>query len=81
MCVCVLVLNPQNPVHLASQGFGQSPRGCGCFGDKSINIFLEKYNFQHIFRGHEAQKSGHITRPVFVPHPRTQALELAQMRA
>jgi len=26
--------------------------------DRSINIFLEKYNFQHIFRGHEAQKSG-----------------------
>ena len=27
-------------------GFGLSPRGCGCFGDRSIDIFLEKYHFQ-----------------------------------
>ena len=40
-----------------ASGFGLSPRGCGCFGDKSITTFLHKYGFEHIFRGHEAQKS------------------------
>mmetsp|Transcript_53897 Transcript_53897/g.131759 ORF Transcript_53897/g.131759 Transcript_53897/m.131759 type:complete len:651 (+) Transcript_53897:121-2073(+) len=39
-------------------GFGMSPRGCSCFGERSLDIFLNKYSFQHVFRGHEAQQSG-----------------------
>ncbi len=31
-------------------GFGMSPRGCSCFGERSMDLFLNKYNFQHVFR-------------------------------
>mmetsp|Transcript_40641 Transcript_40641/g.128150 ORF Transcript_40641/g.128150 Transcript_40641/m.128150 type:complete len:616 (-) Transcript_40641:113-1960(-) len=51
--------SPDQALHeLDEAGFGQSSRGCASFSDRSIDIFLSKYNFQHIFRGHEAQKSG-----------------------
>ena len=43
---------------LDPNGFGMSARGCTCFGEKSIDAFLRLHKFQHVFRGHEAQKSG-----------------------
>jgi len=43
---------------LDGEGFGQSPRGSSCFGKQALEGFLEKYRFEHILRGHEAQKSG-----------------------
>jgi hypothetical protein len=43
---------------LDQKGFGMSARGCTCFGEKSIDLFLEIHNFKHVFRGHEAQQSG-----------------------
>jgi diadenosine tetraphosphatase ApaH/serine/threonine PP2A family protein phosphatase len=56
--------DPSTPEQEASAGeldqigFGLSPRGCACFGERSVDNFLAKYGFQHVFRGHEAQKSG-----------------------
>jgi hypothetical protein len=43
---------------LDQNGFGMSARGCTCFGEKSIDIFLDIHNYKHVFRGHEAQQSG-----------------------
>lgn len=43
---------------LDPNGFGMSARGCTCFGERSIDAFLRLHKFQHVFRGHEAQKSG-----------------------
>jgi diadenosine tetraphosphatase ApaH/serine/threonine PP2A family protein phosphatase len=43
---------------LDPNGFGLSARGCTCFGERSIDAFLRLHKFQHVFRGHEAQKSG-----------------------
>jgi len=43
---------------LDSNGFGQSARGCTCFSERSIALFLEIHGFKHVFRGHEAQQSG-----------------------
>mmetsp|Transcript_4386 Transcript_4386/g.12931 ORF Transcript_4386/g.12931 Transcript_4386/m.12931 type:complete len:417 (-) Transcript_4386:799-2049(-) len=43
---------------LDNSGFGLSARGCTCFGEKSVETFLHIHKFQHVFRGHEAQKSG-----------------------
>ena len=43
---------------LDQNGFGLSARGCTCFGERSIDVFLRLHKFQHVFRGHEAQKSG-----------------------
>jgi hypothetical protein len=43
---------------LDTNGFGLSARGCTCFGERSIDTFLRIHKFQHVFRGHEAQKSG-----------------------
>ena len=43
---------------LDPNGFGMSARGCTCFGERSIDAFLRLHRFQHVFRGHEAQKSG-----------------------
>jgi len=39
-------------------GFGLSPRGCACFGEEALQAFLARYRLQHVFRGHEAQKTG-----------------------
>ena len=38
------------------QGFGLSSRGCSCFGEKTLDIFLEQHNIKFVFRGHEAQQ-------------------------
>ena len=35
-----------------------SARGCTCFGERSIDLFLDIHGFKHVFRGHEAQQSG-----------------------
>ena len=43
---------------LDSNGFGLSARGCTCFGERSIDMFLDLHGFKHVFRGHEAQQSG-----------------------
>ncbi|EKX54380.1 hypothetical protein GUITHDRAFT_42844, partial [Guillardia theta CCMP2712] len=43
---------------LDDSGFGVSARGCTCFGEKSIDLFLDIHRFKHVFRGHEAQQSG-----------------------
>lgn len=43
---------------LDSNGFGISARGCTCFGERSIDLFLDIHGFKHVFRGHEAQQSG-----------------------
>jgi diadenosine tetraphosphatase ApaH/serine/threonine PP2A family protein phosphatase len=43
---------------LDQNGFGMSARGCTCFGEKSIDLFLDIHNYKHVFRGHEAQQSG-----------------------
>jgi hypothetical protein len=43
---------------LDPNGFGMSARGCTCFGERSIDSFLRLHRFQHVCRGHEAQKSG-----------------------
>lgn len=43
---------------LDANGFGVSARGCTCFGERSIDLFLEIHGFKHVFRGHEAQQSG-----------------------
>ena len=43
---------------LDANGFGVSARGCTCFGERSIDLFLELHGFKHVFRGHEAQQSG-----------------------
>ncbi|KAJ1473269.1 Metallo-dependent phosphatase-like protein, partial [Baffinella frigidus] len=43
---------------LDASGFGQSARGCTCFSERSIALFLEMHGFKHVFRGHEAQQSG-----------------------
>lgn len=40
----------ENGTDLDSIGFGLSPRGCSCFGERSLDAFLNKYNFQHVFR-------------------------------
>lgn len=43
---------------LDANGFGVSARGCTCFGERSIDLFLDIHGFKHVFRGHEAQQSG-----------------------
>eukprot|EP00961_Rhodomonas_salina_P173626 2341618-Rhodomonas_salina.1 len=43
---------------LDAAGFGLSARGCTCFGERSVELFLDIHKFQHVFRGHEAQQSG-----------------------
>lgn len=43
---------------LDANGFGISARGCTCFGERSIDLFLDIHGFKHVFRGHEAQQSG-----------------------
>ena len=40
------------------QGFGLSSRGCACFGERTLDIFLEQHKVSYIFRGHEAQQHG-----------------------
>ena len=39
-------------------GFGLSSRGCACFGEKALDIFLDKHDLSYVFRGHEAQQHG-----------------------
>ena len=48
----------ENSPELDSNGFGVSARGCTCFGERSIDLFLDIHGFKHVFRGHEAQQSG-----------------------
>ncbi|EKX38584.1 hypothetical protein GUITHDRAFT_77129 [Guillardia theta CCMP2712] len=43
---------------LDSQGFGLSSRGCSCFGEKTLDIFMEQHRVSYVFRGHEAQQHG-----------------------
>jgi len=49
---------PELQGHLDSQGFGLSSRGCACFGERTLDIFLEQHNVGFVFRGHEAQQHG-----------------------
>ena len=39
-----------------AQGFGLSSRGCSCFGERTLDIFLEMHGVAFVFRGHEAQQ-------------------------
>jgi hypothetical protein len=48
----------ENSTDLDANGFGVSARGCTCFGERSIDLFLDLHGFKHVFRGHEAQQSG-----------------------
>ena len=48
----------ENSAELDATGFGVSARGCTCFGERSIDLFLDIHGFKHVFRGHEAQQSG-----------------------
>jgi hypothetical protein len=48
----------ENSPELDANGFGVSARGCTCFGERSIDLFLDIHGFKHVFRGHEAQQSG-----------------------
>lgn len=41
---------------LDKQGFGLSSRGCACFGERALDLFLEQHGLSYVFRGHEAQQ-------------------------
>jgi diadenosine tetraphosphatase ApaH/serine/threonine PP2A family protein phosphatase len=49
---------PELQSQLDSQGFGLSSRGCACFGERTLDIFLEQHKVAFVFRGHEAQQNG-----------------------
>ena len=49
---------PELQSHLDAQGFGLSSRGCACFGERTLDIFLEQHKVAFVFRGHEAQQNG-----------------------
>jgi uncharacterized membrane protein YgcG len=45
---------------LDADGFGASPRGDGvaCFGRAATDDFLQRYEFSHVIRAHQAQATG-----------------------
>ena len=49
---------PELQGHLDEQGFGLSSRGCACFGERTLDIFLEQHKVAFVLRGHEAQQNG-----------------------
>jgi len=49
---------PELQSQLDAQGFGLSSRGCACFGERTLDIFLEQHKVGFVFRGHEAQQHG-----------------------
>jgi diadenosine tetraphosphatase ApaH/serine/threonine PP2A family protein phosphatase len=49
---------PELQSQLDAQGFGLSSRGCACFGERTLDIFLHQHKVSFVFRGHEAQQHG-----------------------
>ncbi|KAJ1464371.1 Metallo-dependent phosphatase-like protein [Baffinella frigidus] len=49
---------PETERQLDAQGFGLSSRGCACFGEKTLEIFMRQHAISYVFRGHEAQQHG-----------------------